>query len=85
MKSVANAEVGGASADIAGHRIINVCICWVSVLRKERRGRHDLPRLTVAALRDLFGDPCFLHRMKTICAEAFDRDNVFPVAVLIGD
>jgi len=35
-------------------------------------GLHDLPRLTVAALRHLMLDPRFLHRMSVRRIEAFD-------------
>src|SRR5215510_6157560 len=46
----ANAEIGPAAADVAGHRVIDVGIGRMWVAGKERRRGHDLARLAVAAL-----------------------------------
>src|SRR5688500_3412552 len=46
----ADTTIGAAAAQVAGHRIVDVCVGWSRVLREQSRGRHDLTRLTVTAL-----------------------------------
>ena len=38
---------------------------------------HDLSRLTVAALGDLFGEPRFDHAISRLGCQAFNRDEAF--------
>src|SRR4029077_20491479 len=57
----AEARVSPATADIARHRAVDVGVSGMGVLRDQRRGRHDLPRLAVAALDDLEVQPRLLH------------------------
>src|ERR1700704_2484340 len=45
----ANADIGPAAADVAGHRVVDIGIGWMWVARKQRRSRHDRPRLEVPA------------------------------------
>src|SRR5262245_51955854 len=56
----ANAYIGPAAADIAGHRVVDVGIRRTRVAREQRRSGHDLARLAVAALRDLAVEPGLL-------------------------
>ena len=47
----ANADIGAAAADVAGHRIVDVGVGRMRIACEQRRRRHDLARLAVAALR----------------------------------
>src|SRR5258707_15286837 len=55
-----NADIGPAPADVAGHRVVDVGIRRMRVAGEQRRGGHDLARLTVAALNDLPVEPGLL-------------------------
>src|SRR5438445_1447651 len=57
----ADARVSPAATDIARHRPVDVGIARMGVLREQRRCRHNLTRLAVAALHDLEGQPRLLH------------------------
>src|SRR5437867_4235423 len=57
----ADAQIGPAPADIAGHGLIDIGIRRMRVRREECRCGHYLTRLTVAALRDFAVDPSFLN------------------------
>src|SRR5215470_16717793 len=52
-----------ATAQVGGHRAVDILVRRLGIGTQERSGRHDLPRLAVAALRDLMLDPCRLHRV----------------------
>src|SRR5260221_3431906 len=56
----ANADIGPTAADVAGHRVVDVGIRRMRVAREQRRSRHDLARLAVAALNDLPVEPGLL-------------------------
>src|SRR5216684_5294640 len=49
----ANAQIGPAAADVARHRIVDVRVGWMRVVRQQRRSGHDLARLAIATLRHL--------------------------------
>jgi hypothetical protein len=55
-----DALVCAASAEHLTHRLIDLIIGWVYLLLQKRDGSHDLARLAVAALGNLFLDPCTL-------------------------
>src|SRR5689334_5504722 len=57
----ANTRVGPAAADVTRHRAVDVGVARMRVLREQRRRRHDLARLAVAALHDLEVEPRLLH------------------------
>src|SRR5215213_9299260 len=63
MHGLANALIGPAAADV-GHRLIDVGIGRLRLLLQQRRGRHDLPGLAVAALRHVNRGPGLLHRVR---------------------
>src|SRR2546422_5248812 len=72
MDGGADALVGAAATDV-GHRCVDVGVRGVRILREQRRGGHDLPRLAIAALRHVFLDPRALHRVRAVLGQAFDR------------
>src|SRR6266536_6465964 len=83
----ANADIGPAAADVAGHRSVNIRIARVWIARQQRRGGHDLARLAIAALNDLPVEPGLLdlgaRRRRADCldrrdlggADALDRSD----------
>jgi hypothetical protein len=69
----ANAHVCTASANVLGHRGIDLLVGWVGDCGEQLNCRHDLTRLTEATLRDVLIDPGLLHRMQFIAVgETFD-------------
>src|SRR5438067_353630 len=57
----ADALIGAAAADV-GHRFVDVLVGRPRLLLQERRRRHDLAGLAVAALRHVDRGPGLLHR-----------------------
>src|SRR3546814_8471893 len=45
----ADANVGGAAADVAAHGVVDVLVARLRVVAEQRDGRHHLARLAVAA------------------------------------
>src|SRR5438874_3507421 len=74
MDGGADPLVGAAATDI-GHRRVDVGVRGMRILREQRRGGHDLPRLTVAALRHVLFDPGPLHCVRAVLGQAFDRGD----------
>ena len=73
----ADAVVGAAAADVAGHGRLNVGVSGLGLLLKERGCRHDLARLAVSALRNTQVDPRRLHRLADLVrADRFDGDDL---------
>src|SRR2546421_1901333 len=79
MDGGADPLIGAAAADV-GHRRIDVGVRGMRLLGEQRRGRHDLARLAVAALRHVFRDPRPLHRVRAVLGQAFDGGDA-----LVGD
>ena len=77
----ADALIGAAAADV-GHRLVDVVVGRVRFFPQQRGGGHDLPRLAIAALRDVEREPGFLHGMRAVRRKPFDRDD--PVGGLHG-
>ena len=69
----ADAEVGGAAADVPVHRVVDVGVGRVRVTLDERDRRHDLAGLAVPALRDVELLPRLLHGVRAVGAEPLDR------------
>jgi hypothetical protein len=67
----ANSLVGCATADVARHCLVDLFSRRMRSFRNERGGLHNLSGLTVAALRDLFGNPGALHRVAAIAGQTF--------------
>src|SRR5690606_20111540 len=57
---------------------IDVGIARRGILREESGGRHELPRLAVAALRYFFGDPRGLEPLPDIALEPLDGSDALP-------
>ena len=70
----ADALVGAAAADV-GHRRVDVGVARLRVLPEQRRRRHDLARLAVAALRHVELRPGLLHRVRAVARQALDGDD----------
>src|SRR2546421_3225054 len=71
-----DALVRAAATDV-GHRRVDIGVRGMRILREQRRGSHDLPRLAVAALRHVFLDPRALHGVRAVLGQAFDRSHPF--------
>src|SRR5271166_915414 len=73
---LADADIGHASAEVACHHGVDVLIARSREVLQEGRRLHDLPRLAVAALRNLKLDPGPLQWMPSFRIEPFDRRDV---------
>ena len=71
----ANPQVRGAPTQIPGHRGVDLRVGRLRCLREQRRGRHDLSGLAVAALRDVDLLPRALHGMRAVSRESLDRGD----------
>src|SRR5262249_9391992 len=60
LDGVANPHIGAAATDVAGHGVVDVGVGRLRLVDQERRRRHDLAGLAVAALHDLEIEPCLL-------------------------
>src|SRR5918995_252131 len=77
LDGLANANVGAATANVTGHRIVDVGIGWIGVGGKEFRSRHDLAGLAVAALNDLSIEPGLLDLCALRCrADRLDGSDL---------
>src|SRR5260370_3584353 len=68
----ADANVGGASTDIAVHGEIDVAIIGLRNLAQQRDRAHHLPGLTIAALRHVAIGPGALYRIGLASRYGFD-------------
>jgi hypothetical protein len=68
----AHAIIGPAAADIA-HGIVDVGVAGARDALEQRHGGQDHARLTVATLRDAFGNPGLLHRVVAMRGQTLDR------------
>jgi len=66
MNRAANARVGAATANVAGHGFVNILIGRRGIFSKQHGGAHDLAGLAIAALGDVNFDPRLLQRMRVI-------------------
>jgi len=71
-----DAAVGRAAADVPAHRLVDVAVGRRRVARQERRRRHDLAGLAVAALRYVDLLPGELHGMGAVLRQALDRRDL---------
>src|SRR5947199_1621669 len=71
-----DAQVGRAAAQVARHGGVDVRVGRLRVLGEERGGLHDLPRLAIAALGHLLGDPRDLQRVLALGVQPFDRRDL---------
>src|SRR6516164_8087133 len=68
-----DALVAATAADVAAHDTVYLFFGGVFIRCEQRGGLHDLAGLTIAALRDIQGAPCLLHRMIAVGIESLDR------------
>src|SRR5260370_1978637 len=71
MNGRPDARIGSAAADI-GHLAVDFGIGRFRFLLEERHCRHDLPRLAVAALRNVKLDPRQLNRVRPVGRHPLD-------------
>jgi hypothetical protein len=71
---LADAYIGSAATDIAGHGRVNVRVLGLRDRIEQRRRRHDLARLAVSALDDLQLQPSLL-QLRTIRRRANTLDS----------
>ena len=71
----ADARIGSATAEIAGHHLVDVFVRRLGDQFEKRDGLHDLAGLAVAALRHLMFDPGLQNRMLVFVAQPFERDD----------
>ena len=70
---LADADIRAAPAHVAVHRLIDVGVGRLRLLLQQRRRRHDLPGLAVAALGDVDLLPRLLHGMRAVGRQSLDR------------
>src|ERR1700728_2074391 len=75
MNGAAQTLISATAANI-GDIGVDIGIGRTGKLFEERDRGHDLPRLAVAALRNVFRNPGALHRMAIVRGEAFDGGNL---------
>ena len=66
----ANADIGGAAADIAVHGAVDIASVGVGLLPQQRDRAHDLAGLAIAALRHVERDPCLVHGVGLLAGQA---------------
>src|SRR2546425_482706 len=67
-----DARISSTPAYIAGHAVVNVVICRMGIFAQQHGRSHDLPRLAVAALRHVLGDPSLLQGAARSIREPFN-------------
>src|SRR5207245_4232537 len=77
VNCLANPLVGSAAANVSAHKVINFGVSWTSFLGEQRGGRHDLPALAIATLRNIDFQPGLLHGMTAVDRQALDGGNFF--------
>src|ERR1700742_171035 len=60
LDRLTNAHIGSAAADVSRHGRVDVGVVRVGRAVEQRRRRHDLAGLAIAALHDFYIQPCFL-------------------------
>src|SRR5262245_25986577 len=78
MDRPANPRIGPAPAQVAAHRVVDVGVGRIRFLRQQAGRRHHLPRLAIAALRDLYFQPRLLYWVAQVAREPFDRGHDLP-------
>lgn len=74
-----------AMANVARHRLVNLGVARLRVFREQRRCRHQLPGLAIAALEQVLLDSRTLHRVEPgALRQPLDRRDALPAAFLRG-
>src|SRR5262249_11003484 len=63
------------TADVPGHRTVDIGVRWIRGSGKKSRSRHDLPALAITALGHVHCPPCALYGMIAPFIEPFDGHN----------
>src|SRR2546426_7025069 len=66
MNGLPDARIRSATADVTGHRLVDVFVGGLRLLSQKHGSTHELARLTVATLRYIFLDPGTLQRVAQI-------------------
>src|SRR5712671_2536177 len=75
----ADTLIGSAAAHVAGHGLVDVVVSGLRSSGQQCRGRHDLARLTVAALHDVDLQPGLLKGLSDRCfSNCFNRGDGLP-------
>src|SRR6516164_3817149 len=76
LDRLADAHIGAAAADVSCHRRVDVGIVGMRRVREQRRRRHDLTGLAIAALNDFQIQPGLLNGgSRGRSADALDRGD----------
>src|SRR5882762_7869765 len=76
LDSLANSDIRAAAADVSGHGGVDIAIGRVRLGGEQRRRRHDLAGLAIAALRHLQLDPGLLDLLAGAGGtDGFDRSD----------
>jgi hypothetical protein len=75
MDRLADARIGAAPTEVPGHGGIDVRVARSRLGCEQRGRRHDLSRLTVAALRNVELDPGALHGVAAIGGQPLDGSH----------
>ena len=72
-----NAVIRHAAAQRPGHPLADLRIGRIRILVQQRLGRHDLPVLAEAALRDLLVNPGLLQGVqRAVLGQSFERGDL---------
>src|SRR6266850_4139226 len=78
MNGGADTLISPAAAHVAGHRLVDVVVSWLRSFGEQCRGRHDLARLTIAALHNVELEPGLLKSLSDRrLSNRFDRGDGF--------
>ena len=77
MDTLANAQIGGATAQVAREGVVDVFIAGLRIIIEQRGGGHDLAGLAVAALRHVQFLPSLLQRMLAFGVQTLDGGDLF--------
>src|ERR1700758_2744657 len=64
-----DALISAATANVGGHAFVNVFVSGLGLAFQQGNGLHDLPRLAVAALRNIELHPHLLDGMEPVGAD----------------
>ncbi len=76
MNGLADAEIGAAPANVAGHRVVDIVVGGFRRFAQQDGGGHDLARLAITALRHILIDPGRLERAAQLSGEALDGGHL---------
>src|ERR1700730_4330716 len=84
MNCLANALVSSAATNVATHGVVNFRVARRRFFSKQCYCGHDLPWLTISALRNVDFHPGLLHWMSAIGRKSLDGGDLFTRDVRYG-